>query len=739
MKRVHVYYPAATSVLLGLTVLIGWFINSSLLVQLHPDFAPMQFNTALGFLISGVILFSIRSQRLALTCALSALLGSLGLLTLLQYIIGSDFYIDELFMTHSIMTKTSHPGRMSPPTALCFLLVSVSALAASNADDKNLNYSWASLSSSTSLTISLVAFLGYILGIEDLYGWQHLTRMAVHTSLGFIVVAFGFFSWLSRSDNSNSLWLQRYPQLVLGLGLTTSLVLWQSQKQESTDLLKARIQKRADHWAEKFALHVDHHILATDRMAQRWSNSGSMSQQFWEAEAQSFLKDFRGFQCLEWVAPGGTVRWVVPLEGNESTLNLDLKKMALRRDMMDSARQTKTIQVSQPTNLIEGGRGVLVCHPIYQGLQFVGLLFGVYQFRNFVDTVFEREMEEEFHVALLGYGDAIFFETEQFSAQSDFWKSRSTISVRDKSWSIELRPSQEWVARNAPDLPAISALIVFSLSMLFAILLYIALLSKKQNDNIQLANNELQEMKDQLELRVKARTEELEEKNSELERFTYTVSHDLKSPLVTIKGFLGLLEEDLKAGDVKRLKEDMSFIFTAVNQMQTLLNDLLELSRVGRIQENYETVDMNELLAEVEKLLATSLLNKKVQMTVVNPLPSVVGNRRRLLEVLQNLIENATKFMGDQEHPTIKIGTLEGHPEVFFVKDNGIGIDMKYHEKIFGLFERLSHDDNGTGIGLALVKRIIETHSGRIWVESAGLGQGTCFYFTINKELKESL
>ncbi|MBM3124480.1 MAG: PAS domain S-box protein [Chloroflexi bacterium] len=228
---------------------------------------------------------------------------------------------------------------------------------------------------------------------------------------------------------------------------------------------------------------------------------------------------------------------------------------------------------------------------------------------------------------------------------------------------------------------------------------------------------------------------ELEEKNAELERFTYAVSHDLKSPLITIRGFLGFVEQAALRGDTSRLKGDIQRITDAVGRMQSLLNELLELSRVGRLMNPYERVPFDEIAREAVNLVQGRLMNTQVEVCIQENLPTVYGDRPRLVEVVQNLVDNAAKFLGDQPKPCIEIGQAgeeEGKP-VLFVRDNGIGIKPEYHDRIFGLFDKLNGDTEGTGIGLSLVKRIVEVHHGRIWVESAE-GQGSTFFFTMPAE-----
>lgn len=225
---------------------------------------------------------------------------------------------------------------------------------------------------------------------------------------------------------------------------------------------------------------------------------------------------------------------------------------------------------------------------------------------------------------------------------------------------------------------------------------------------------------------------ELETKNAELERFTYTVSHDLKSPLFTIRGFLGYLEQDALAGNRERMKSDVQRITDATEKMQQLLNDLLELSRIGRLMNETVDIPFGELAREAVELVHGRIMESGVAVHIDADMPTVHGDRQRLLEVVQNLVDNAAKFMGDQPDPRIEIGwegEEDGKP-ILYVRDNGMGIPPEHHERIFGLFNKLDVKVDGTGIGLALVKRIVEVHGGRIWVQSEA-GKGSTFLFTL--------
>jgi PAS domain S-box-containing protein len=248
---------------------------------------------------------------------------------------------------------------------------------------------------------------------------------------------------------------------------------------------------------------------------------------------------------------------------------------------------------------------------------------------------------------------------------------------------------------------------------------------------VAIENTRLQDsLKQELDIQERL-VRELELKNAELERFTYTASHDLKSPLITIRGFLGYLKQDAQTGNLERLNSDIQRISDATEKMHRLLNELLELSRIGRVTNEKKNVPFQEIVADALQRVEGQLKEKQVQVTVGSGLPSVHVDRERMVEVIQNLVDNSTKFFGGQTEPKIEIGChVENDRRIFYVRDNGIGIKEEFHDRIFGLFDKLDVTSTGTGVGLALVKRIVEVHGGEIWVESEQ-GAGATFYFTL--------
>lgn len=225
--------------------------------------------------------------------------------------------------------------------------------------------------------------------------------------------------------------------------------------------------------------------------------------------------------------------------------------------------------------------------------------------------------------------------------------------------------------------------------------------------------------------------QELRQKNEELSQYVYTVSHDLKSPIMTLLGYVGHLQRDVAAQRYDRVPMCVDRIEAASHRMMRNIDDLLELSRAGRAAEHSQSVNVRHLVDEILRERGELVKAKAVQVNVDNAMPNMRADCQRMRQVFDNLIGNALKYGCDNDAPVIEIGSRVAADEIqYFVKDNGAGIDPAHHQAVFKLFHRFSNQGEGSGVGLAIVKRIAQVYEGRVWVES-DLGQGTTFWFAI--------
>jgi PAS domain S-box-containing protein len=253
---------------------------------------------------------------------------------------------------------------------------------------------------------------------------------------------------------------------------------------------------------------------------------------------------------------------------------------------------------------------------------------------------------------------------------------------------------------------------------------------KREEDEIRRLNSKLEE-------RIDDRTRQLEQANKELDSFSYSVSHDLRAPLRHINGYVELLMEDSEGQLPEKSMGYLNTIRSASNEMTQLIDDLLTFSRTGKIEMQERAFSVQDLLQEVLSAIEPEIAGRDVEWKI-GQLPRVIADPSLLRQVLLNLVRNAAKYTSKRDHAEIEVG-VAGQEEgriVLFVRDNGVGFDMRYASKLFGVFQRLhsSAEFEGTGIGLAIVRSIVSRHGGRAWAEGVP-DQGATFYFTLKPAL----
>ncbi|MBF0273713.1 MAG: CHASE domain-containing protein [Nitrospinae bacterium] len=430
---------------------------------------------------------------------------------------------------------------------------------------------------------------------------------------------------------------------------------------------------------------------------------------------------------------------------NQRAFGYDMYSQATRRAAMERARDTGEAAISGRVTLVQETDkdvqyGFLLYLPLYQKgkpvnsvkerrASLIGFVYSPFRIKDLMSGIL-----------LAGQGDISFelYDSNSPSPKTVLYNHENTgrllygdknlkpryddlqkITIGGRVWSIYLYAKPGFSSSSEKSQP----LIVAFGGILVDVLLFFIILSISRRK--KLAESIANEMTSELQ----EKTQELARSNDQLEQFVYTVSHDLKSPLVTSMGFIGIINDLARKGEYEKALEKLDKVVVANQRMGQLINDLLELSRVGRVDLEKKTLDMNVLIGNLCKEKEKELKGKNITLICEENFPDIYGNGSRVLQIFENLLSNAMKYgKNSKEGSKISIGSEEKKNEVvFYMSDNGIGIAKEFHEKIFGLFQRLDNSGEGTGIGLAITKKAVEFHGGRIWLESKQ-GEGTTFY-----------
>ncbi|NOZ52751.1 MAG: hypothetical protein GXP08_06340 [Gammaproteobacteria bacterium] len=452
------------------------------------------------------------------------------------------------------------------------------------------------------------------------------------------------------------------------------------------------------------------------------------------------------------------VFYIEPYINNRQALGFDLAGNAKRKTALAYARDNNRPSSTGRINLIQGNTetwGFLTYLPVYTkntNIQTIeqrrtnieGLVVIVFDIPALVESSLAYLQPAGIHLTLY---DETATQSERFLYQhrsrtqspldSD-WKNdhvfsasklefSDTLSVNHRHWSAKATPAVGYF-NTAPTLEIWLVFIGIN-AITFLLAAYLHLLRQLEFD--------LRNEKDQLEITVSERTRDLEEKNKQLETFSYSIAHDLRSPLRAITGFSQILVDDTKHKLDQEEQDYLARIIAAGKHMANLIDDILTLSRVTQGKLNRKEIDFSDLAHGIAERIQNSSQEKSHRVSwVIHEDMKADGDLHLLTLLLDNLLLNAYKFSRQNPEPKIEVGlTRHVGEKIYYVRDNGIGFDMKFVDKIFGVFQRLHTKDSyeGTGIGLATVKRIIERHHGRIWAKSK-TNEGATFYFTLRPQ-----
>ncbi len=791
-SRLFAQIAGIAAVLLGGGALLGWWLNNEMLKSIVPGSSPLKPNIAAGILLCGgalVFLSLTRSSKPARVCAalggISVIL--LGGLTLGEHFLGWNLGIDGWLVPPGA-NRTSQMLRMAPATALCFFLTGIVFFAQSHLAPSRLNIPLAAGLSVALVFIGGLALAGFLLEMLFGPGWNlmGMSVSGVTASVGFLLLGGGVLALLRRSEHRLVWSLDNLTMAGFALGILLMVVAaamafnyskrmletttWLTHRQEVlqkvqevlTDVtnllsqerlyvilgdetfLKGREETRLEVMKDLF----DVRKLTADNPNQqrRLDRLESLIAQRidWEEKIIAARRE-QGFPAAaQMISTGPGMRLSDEAFGLIQELQ-DEEHALLARDKKQAEAASITAFSLLPVGMFLSmavlSLGVAFLNSgITEQKQAEGALrASEKRYRELFESnpnpmwVYDDETLAFLAVnvaALRHYG----FSEKEFLAMTikDIRPEEDLPALMENVAQAhgELDETTEWRHRkkNGELIDVeITSHEVRWLGRRARLVLINDVTARKR------AELEIQQLNAELEDRVERRTAELESANKELEAFSYSVSHDLRSPLRTVDGFSQAVLEDYGPQIPVEGRRYLQTIRDGAQRMGVLIDDLLTFSRLSRLPLHKENVDLTRMVRDTFAELDSEKEGRKIELKI-GVLPKVHGDPALLKQVWLNLLSNAMKYTRKRELAVIEVGSKqENGSAICFVSDNGTGFDMQYAHKLFGVFQRLHRTDEfeGTGVGLAIVQRVIHRHGGRVWADAAE-GKGATFYFTLD-------
>ncbi len=734
-----VFSTGGFSAILGAVVIAGWFTRNMTLLRILPSFETMRFNTALGFGFAGIGLIASAFKRTRVFRACGLAVGLLGALTIIEYAFGINLGIDQLFIKDAI--STTYPGRLALPTAIGFAFTGVAFILLGTSRWTKRHHIFLGIPGSVIIAIGMVGLIGFISGHTEVGTWGDFISMAFHAAVGFLAVGIGLIALAWRHAPGGERLFFQWLSVIVGVSvLTGTILLWRvAVALERANVEKMILLKTAT-LRGNVNDRISSYIHALVRMANRWEMRGKPEKLEWQSDAGLYVKHYGVYRSIMWVDPTLHARWVAPLKGNESEVGRYMGMELGGPTALEAAREKRDAWISSP--VAENGEDVIAAYiPIFIPIvnnRFDGFIVGVFDVRRLFDAILKDEDLSGYNVAISSNGAVIYGS----GGKPDEWAKEARINLYGADFTVRIWPKERFLAGARSVLPDV----ILASGILAAFLLaLVGHFGEKAYERARTAEEARMNLEGEIAARRRAEEElqhnyaiiernaaELKRSNAELEQFASVVSHDLQEPLRVISGYLQLLSRRYRGKLDESADEFIAFSVDGATRMQNIINDLLAYSRVGSRTKILVSVDTSEILDLTKKNLGR-LIHESNAVITSGPLPSVTADAAQLEHLFLNLVGNAVKYRGN-EPPAIHVSAANLENEwLFSVKDNGIGIDPAYSEKIFEMFQRLHGKGSkytGTGIGLAICKKVVENHGGRIWVESEA-GNGSIFFFTL--------
>ncbi|HEX2278557.1 MAG TPA: GAF domain-containing protein [Candidatus Tectomicrobia bacterium] len=476
---------------LGLAGLVGWYTGSVLLVQFAPTLAPMQYNSALSFMLSGAGLLALTIGRSRLGLACGIVVAAIGSLTLVEYLLGIDLGIDQLFMRAYITVQTSEPGRMGPNTALCFALTGINLLVVSRATRHERVLLLIGLLGSIVLALGLVAVIGYLTGLKT-YGWGYFTDMAPQEAFGCMALGGGVIAFAWRTEATPHVEAQPRLAVLVGIGgLTVTLCLWQTLIASEEARVERVITLAKANVHNGIMTHMEAPVLSLVRMAGRWQRQGQSPWGVWEDDAQAYVSHYPGMQAVAWVDPSYRLRWIVPPEVKATAQDSDLEIDGQQRSTLELARNSRQVTATGTLDLPQGGKGFQVYVPLTTGPDFDGFIVGIFRTQDLFDDIVTT-MALPYSIAVFEGGKEIYGRYDAGKKHERKWGQETAVGIYGVTWSARIWPTPALLAEELSPLPEVVLAVGLFTDVLLMLALYLAHVAQRRATQVDTVNQALQ-------------------------------------------------------------------------------------------------------------------------------------------------------------------------------------------------------------------------------------------------------
>ncbi|MDI1351683.1 MAG: CHASE domain-containing protein, partial [bacterium] len=439
--RMIAYCAGFGVILLGILVCIGWFGHYLILIQINTHFSPMQFTTALFFILSGISLILILKRQYLISRYFSAPVFIFTLLILIEYLGQLNLGIDQLFIHPFISATKEYPGRMAPNTALGFLCSAYTLWLLAAASYKHIKSSVSLFIILIVIMLGIIGIISYLPNFTTHYGSGQWIRMALHSAIGFILLSGGFLCVLYLNKRKTQ-YLPFIPLLATFLIILLTFLGWQFLKKSQDEYLNQMIQAKAENVRNTINVYMQERSRSFQRIVYRWIARPQTPENEWRSDVMHYISDQPGYKAIQWADNTFHIRWIEPKTNNLNTVGFNLLNEPQHFRAITEAMANKTMTITPLIHLIDGGDGVLLLSPIYKKQHFDGFIIGVLNTQRMLEHLIQTEIIKGYKVNV-NDGNQLIYTSNPSPSLYPKWGKCADFNLFGQKWKITVWPTQD--------------------------------------------------------------------------------------------------------------------------------------------------------------------------------------------------------------------------------------------------------------------------------------------------------